>query len=135
MRWNFPARERGWGCFRSRSTCSRRRARGPPGARRRRRCSGSWGVTGDAWSEASNGWRRDVRAVLRGARAQGGGAIPRRAGPIRPGLARFRRCGFGAWGLRGPRPQLRAGAAHGPAGRVRAGAVHESADSVRAGQC
>ena len=62
-------------------------------------------------------------------------AIPRRAGPIRPGLARFGRCGFGARGLRGPRTQLRAGAAHGPARRGRAGAVHESADRVRAGQC
>jgi hypothetical protein len=76
-RWNFPALERGWGCFRSRA-----------GARRRRRCSGSWGVTRDAWSEAPHGWRRDVRAVLRGARAQGGAAPPRsRGGPGRFGRA------------------------------------------------
>jgi hypothetical protein len=94
---------------------------------------------------------RQISRRVRGVRAQsgpslkpqGGAAISRRAGPIRPGLARLgrRRDAVRLWFWPGrfcarggePHPQPNAGAA---ASRLRRRAprrLHESADRVRAG--
>ena len=126
-----------------------RAGRGREAAPRRRRCSGSWRVTGDAWSEALHGWQRDVRArrraELRCARAQAA-AIPRRARPIRPGLVwldldgdgTLSGCGFGRFCARGGRAASSAPCRRGHGPRTPRAATAErlrrrSADHVRAG--